>query len=96
MENVLSISKIPNKKLNLEIEENTTNLKKSEKPKINVDNKTILLNDIADSSRTFYNRIKVSELNMDIEKIFKDYFSSEILNNELDKDIHQSFQNYGK
>jgi len=33
---------------------------------------------------------------MDIEKIFKDYYSSEILNNELDKDIHQSFQNYGK
>jgi hypothetical protein len=71
------------------------NEKKSEKKKDdNLFDKK--LENIYENLGLFLNKVKVNELDIDIEEVFKEYISSGVKNNYLDNDIHEVFKNYGK
>ena len=55
-----------------------------------------LVQNLRNTQEIFYNKPKILELDLDINRIFKEYFKSGIKNTNLDKDISDFFDNSGK
>ena len=80
---------------NEESKENKNEESKENKPK-DVDEFEELLDKIHNTQGIFMNRIKITDLELDIGGLFKEYMASGIKNTLLDHEIHDLFKPYGK